>query len=484
MLGYENLREYQHLAIDFLESHRRCNLFAQMGLGKTVSTLTALDTMFMFGVETRPVLIPAPKRVAASTWPDEAKNWSHLRHIDVSPIVGSVEQRRAALKRDVSVYTINYENLPWLRKELGKRWPFGTVAPDESTKLKSYRGSWQKHHISGKLFIRKGGSVRASALADVAHLTPRWINLTGTPASNGVVDLWGQQWFIDGGKRLGRTFEGFSERWFRSVPGSTIQQSRVEPLAHAQAEIEAAIADCTLSINAADWFDLKAPVESKVYVDMPAAAVDVYRSMEREMFANINERTIEAFNAAGKSQKLKQIAAGAVYLDPDADSDEHPKSKEWRELHDAKLQALESIVTECCGAPVLVAFHFRSDLARLLKAFPTAQLLDDKPQTIRDWNAGKIPMLLAHPASAGHGLNLQHGGNVLVYFSLDWNAEFHNQIFERLGPVRQLQAGYTRNVFVYYILARRTVDDDVFDRLKLKISVEEALMRGLSRRNA
>jgi SNF2 family DNA or RNA helicase len=203
--------------------------------------------------------------------------------------------------------------------------------------------------------------------------------------------------------------------------------------------------------------------------------------MEKDLFMQFDGHEIEAFNAAAKTQKLLQLASGAVYIDPEADSDYHPKSKEWREVHDAKLQVLEDILEEAAGMPVLVAYHFKSDLARLLRTFPKGRVLDSDPNTIRDWNEGKIPVLFAHPASAGHGLNLQDGGNILVYFSHDWNLETRMQILERIGPVRQMQAGYKRPVFVYNIIARDTVDEMVIARVEGKATIQELFLQAMKK---
>jgi SNF2 family DNA or RNA helicase len=457
------LRQYQGLIRAHEINTPRCAVFAGMGLGKTASTASAISTLSLVD-DIFPALIIAPLRVAQSTWPEEMRKWRQLSHLSVMPIIGSEAERRAALRMNSDIYSINYENLPWLQEFYGDRWPFKTVVADESTKLKSFR-------------LRQGGA-RAAALGKVAHSkVKRFIALTGTPAPNGLLDLWGQMWFVDAGQRLGRTMEAYKQRWFRAHPSGY----GLEPLPHAQAEIEDKLRDVCLTVNAADWFDLKEPIVTPVYVDLPPKVQKLYKDMEKDLFMQFDDVEIEAFNAAAKSQKLLQIASGAVYLDPDADSDDHKKAKEWREVHTAKLQALESILDEANGMPVLLAYHFKSDLARLLKAFPQARVLDKNPQTIKDWNAGKIPLLLAHPASAGHGLNMQDGGNILVYFSHDWNLENRAQILERIGPTRQLQSGYNRNVFVYEIIARGTMDEIVIERVKTKASIQDLFLKAMRR---
>lgn len=449
-------RAYQTIIMDHIQQVDRCGIFAGMGLGKTISTYTALDGLFMAG-EDHPVLVLAPLRVARTTWPEEARKWDHLRNISVMPVVGSEAERRAALRYDASVYTTNYEQLEWLVDYYGERWPFRTVVADELTKLKSFR-------------LRQGGK-RAGALAKVAHSkVKRFIGLTGTPAPNGLQDLWGQCWFMDGGVRLGRTFDSFKQRWFQADHNGC----GIRPLPFAQEQIQDKLKDICLTIDAADWFALEAPIVNDIYVDLPPRARSLYRDMERQMFMNLDGSDVEAFNAASRTIKCLQLANGAAYVD-DAGN--------WKEVHDEKLAALEDVVEEANGAPVLVAYHFKSDLARLQRAFPQGRPLDADPATIREWNAGRIPVLFAHPASAGHGLNLQDGGNILVYFGHWWNLEERMQILERIGPTRQLQAGYKRPVFIHNIIARDTVDEMVIERVNSKREVQDILLAAMKRRS-
>jgi SNF2 family DNA or RNA helicase len=469
---------YQGLIIDHQSELERGNTWAGMGLGKTVSSLTVLESLYHFGFETEPTLVIAPYRVAQSTWPDEVEKWDHLSGLEVVPVLGDASRRAMQLRRDAPIFTINYENLPWLIdwfKHNPRPWPFGTVIADESTKLKSTRISQQKSK-KGTEFLRKGKSgVRGQALAEVAHKkVHRWVNLSGLPAPNGLKDLWGQQWFVDGGERLGRSFSAFEGRWFAKVRGEGGYAQSV-PLAHAQEQIQAALTDCTIAIDPADWFDLEQPIVRSIPVELPAAARRIYRDMERKMFAEIESQPVEAVNRGVSTLKCLQLASGAVYVDEDGN---------WKEVHDAKLQALEDIVEEAAGMPVLVAYHFKPDLVRLQRAFPKGRVLDQDPQTIRDWNAGKIRVLFAHPESAGHGLNLQDGGNILVFFSHWWALEAYEQIIERIGPVRQLQAGHNRPVFIYHIVARNTVDEDVMERRRSKRQVHEILMDAMKRRKS
>lgn len=447
-------RPYQQLLIERILGQDRVGLWAGMGLGKTSATLTAID--ILQAVEPGPVLVLAPLRVARSTWPDEVKKWDHLQHLKVQPIVGEPRQRRAALARPANVYTMNYENLPWLAEHFGESWPFATIVADESTKLKSFR-------------LRQGGQ-RAGALRKIAHTqVRRFIELTGTPSPNGMVDLWGQLWFLDKGQRLGKSFSAFSQRWFRQIPNGS-DYPQLEIMKHSQREIEQAVSDICISINPKDYFDLKAPIVTDIEVTLPDKAREAYDDMHKEMVAELNGHELEAFTAATKSMKCLQLANGAVYTDEDGN---------WTEAHKEKLEALASVIEEAAGAPVLVAYHFKSDLARLQKAFPKARVLDQNPKTITDWNKGKIPILLAHPASAGHGLNMQDGGNIIVFFSLNWNLEEHEQIIERIGPVRQAQAGHDRPVFIYRIIATDTVDELVLERLKTKRAIQDILLEAM-----
>lgn len=445
-------RPYQRLISDHILDTPRCAVWAGMGMGKTTSTLNALDTLQL--AEPDPVLVLAPLRVARSTWPDEQRKWAHLKDLPVMPIVGSEAERRMALRHEAAVYTTNYENLPWLVEHWGERWPYRTVICDEATKLKGFR-------------LRQG-TQRAKALSRVAHTkVKRIVELTGTPSPNGLEDLWGQAWFIDAGQRLGRTFDSFKQRWFQPSHDGY----GVTAMPHAQEQIQEKLRDVCITIDARDWFDLREPIVNNIVVDLPVRARALYRDMEKQMFMAIDEHEVEAFNAAARTIKCLQIANGAAYVGE--------SNTEWKELHEAKTQALESIVEEAAGAPVLVAYHFKSDLARLRAAFPKGRTLDADPATIRDWNAGRIPVLFAHPASAGHGLNLQDGGNILVFYGHWWNLEERLQIIERIGPTRQMQAGHDRPVFIHNIIARDTVDELVIKRVETKREVQDLLLEAM-----
>lgn len=448
-------RPYQAEIIRHILSHERVAVWAGMGMGKTSSTLYALDYLKRCGELDGPALVLAPLRVAASTWPDEVTKWEGF-DLTVAAAVGTPKQREKALKSGADVITCNYEGIPWLVKYYGDKWPFSVIVADESTRLKGFR--------------TRSGGMRARALANVAHSkTRRFIELTGTPSPNGLLDLWGQAWFLDCGKRLGRTFSAYQRTYFNPVRvGSDAFAVKWEPAPWAQEAIQAKLKDLCISLDARDHFDIKEPILNTIKVSLPAEARRVYEDLQKVMFAELTTgEDIDAVNAAARTMKCLQVASGAIYTDDRG---------AWAPLHDEKIEALRSIIEEAAGAPVLVAYQWKSDAERLLKAIPGARLLDKDPATIRAWNQGKIPVLLAHPASAGHGLNLQDGGNILVFFSQWWDLEQYQQIVERIGPTRQAQAGHPRPVFIYHIVAKGTVDEAVAWRRSNKRSVQDALL--------
>jgi SNF2 family DNA or RNA helicase len=469
------LRPYQRLMIEHLVTTPKAGLWAAMGLGKTAAVLHAIDALLLAGSIDSPVLVIAPLRVARDVWPQEAKEWPDLKTMSVVPIVGSIGQRRNALHTPAAVYTINYENLEWLVTTWNVHWPYKMLVLDESTKVKSLRANIRKNN-DGTQWIQGQGGKRAKALLKVVfdHQIQRIVELSGTPAPNGLSDLWGQLFYLDFGKRLGRVYDAFHTRWFRS----SFNGWGSEPLPHAQEQIQDALKDICLSMKSEDYFPVEKPIVRTIEVELPPEVRKKYRELEKTMFTEIQEHPIEAFSAGARTMKLLQLAAGATYLG----SPDDPGERKWVVAHDEKLNALEDVIEEAAGAPILVAYQFKSDLARLIKRFPHGKPLDQKPQTLAEWNLGKIPLLFFHPASAGHGLNLQHGGNRIVFFTSGWNLEEHLQAIERIGPVRQMQSGYNRNVFVYQIVARGTVDEDVQEVLSTKRTVQDALMDGLRRR--
>ena len=447
-------RPYQTIAFEFLRTHPRCNLFMTMGTGKTSTVLTYIVES---GLDlTDKILIIAPLRVARDVWPEEAAKWDHLSHLNIVPIIGTPRERLRALDVQSSIHSINFENIEWLVDHVGGKWPWSMVVFDEASKLGGFR--------------TRQGTFRTAALARVAHTrVKRWINLTGTPTPNGLTSLWGIQFFVDAGVALGRSYSAFINRWFAKAPNAG-QFAAVIPQPFAQRQIETVLKATTMSVNAADWFDLTAPVVTDVWVDLPPAAHRQYKTMERRFFTELSDSVRIAPTSAVKSNCCLQLANGALYRE------DHT----WDWVHDEKIDALRSIVEEAAGEQVLCAYSFQSDLVRLSQAFPRARVLASADRTVvDDWNAGRVPLLFAHPKSAGHGLNLARGGHILVYFGQDWNLEDFEQIAERIGPTRQAQLGRKTVVFHYHIMARGTLDTVVKMRREGKMTVQAALMAAM-----
>lgn len=451
-------RPHQRPKLRFLMTHQRGNLFAGMGSGKSGCILQHIDWLLM-GCRIRKALIITPLRVAEMTFPEEVEKFDFPR-IRMSLVLGKADERLAALHdARANTFVINWDNVQWLAEALGSQFAtfFDMVVCDESTKLAGYR--------------TRGGSKRAAVLAKIAHKVPYWYNMTGTPGAGGLLSLWGQHWFIDGGKALGTAFTGFTQRYFWQVASEKSSYHMVlEPMAQADKDIREKMGPDSVYIDPAEWFGTDAPVVNDIEIKLPKKAQAIYEKIETEMFAELLSGDIEAHNAAGRSNKCLQIAGGACYL-TDANGD--PMSA-WEEVHTAKLDALEQIIEEANGEPVLVAYNFKHEKERILKRFKQARELDK--QAVIDWNKGKVPMMVAHPASAGHGLNLQDGGRIMVYYSMGWNLEHTLQILERIGPVRQMQAGHPRTVFVHRIIARGTVDAVVMRRSDKKQGVMQSLL--------
>lgn len=452
--------DYQRDSIRFMRDLPRGGLWAGMGTGKSVSTLSALVDLDICE-PVFPALVLAPLRVANSTWPNEVEKWEHTKHLRVSPIAwrdnpktsATASERAARLKVPADIYTLPYGSLAWLVGHLGDDWPFRTVIGDEATRLASFR-------------LRQG-SKNAGALGKVAHSkVERFIGLTGTPGGRGLPGLWGQSWFYDRGERLGRTFSAFEQRWFRKG----FDGFSLEPMAHAQEEMQDLLKDICLTVRG---LPVEEPITNQITIDLPPRVREHYHSMEKNFFAEIGEKGVEAANAAVKSGKLLQLTGGSIFLDEEGT---------FEVLHDAKLDALESVIEEAAGMPVMVAYNYVPELKRILKRFPQARHLDADPKTIDQWNAGRIPILVAHPASAGHGISLQDGGNIMCYFGSNWSLENDEQILERIGPMRQKQSGYDRPVFVHRIVARDTIDEVVLERLETKQSVQAVLLAAMERR--
>jgi SNF2 family DNA or RNA helicase len=463
------LRPIQEPMVAWAREHKRCAIWAGMGSGKTSSLEYTIALLKLLGdVGDEPWLVLAPMRVARDTWPEDMARWEQFRDLRIMPLTGTPSERKDKLKSKADIYTVSYELAPWLVEYFMEKWPFRHVIADESDRLKSFREKKGGVNIESKRTSRTGK--RAHSLGLIAHnLTERWINLTGTPSPNGLKDLWGQTWYIDRGVRLGRTYSAFTHRWFKPKWNG----HGIEPMPHSDKEIHDALKDICVTIDPHDYYDLAQPIVTPIIVKLPPKARAIYKKLERELFAELGELgNIEAFNAAALTNKCLQLANGAVYT-------EYPK---WAAIHDEKIEAVRSIVSEAGGTPILLAYQFKSDIARLRAAFPGAVELSD-PVGMKAFRAGDSPMGLAHPKSLGHGIDgLQNVSNILVRYGHDWNLGERMQMLERIGPMRQLQAGLDRAVYVYDIVAEDTVDEDVIAAHIAKRSVQDALLAAMNRR--
>jgi len=477
------IRELRPAQVDIVEhiissifEFGACGVFAGMGIGKSGAVLIALDALDIASVDVYPALICAPLRVAKNTWPQELDDWqAHLPTTRLSPIVGDATQRIAALNCKTDLYSINYENIPWLVKHLGGKWPFKLVVLDESTAVAGLRASVGTSTL-GNTFLKGTNSRARTLLSQTWTNRTKVIELTGTPAAKGLEKLWGQLFFLDYGLRLGRTFEAFEGRYFSYKRNGNYTQRFVSP--ECDKLIHAAVKDICRSFDAKNYYDVKEPLTIPVWVELPPLAMKSYKEMEKKFFTEIKNHVIEAFNAGTKSGKLSQLANGAAYIGDDDGSDNRP----FVTVHDEKLDALNSIIEEASGAPIMCVYWFKSDLARLKKRFPQGVRLDAKKATEDAWNRGDIPLLFVHYKSAGHGLNLQYGGNIAAIFGMTWSLELYMQVIERIGPMRQLQSGYDRVVMIYQILARNTVDEDMMERQATHRDTMEILMEACEKR--
>ena len=453
------LRPIQQPMVDWAVEHKRCAIWAGMGSGKTSAMEYTIALLKLLGeVGSDPWLVLGPMRVARDTWPEDISRWSQFSDLQIVPLVGTPRQRADRLRSKANIFTLSYELAPWLVEHYLDRWPFRNVIADESDRLKGFR-------------TRQGGE-RARSLARIAHtLTDRWINLTGTPTPAGLKDLWGQTWYLDKGERLGRTYTAFMNRWFRQNPYSRA----VEPMPHSDEEIHAAVRDICITIDPKDYYDLREPIVVPVKVKLPEKARKVYKALEKDLFADLAEHgEVEVFNQAALTNKCLQLANGAVYTD-------YPQ---WAPIHDEKIEALRSIISESGSAPLLVAYSFKSDVARIKAAFPSAVELCTK-QGMAAFKSGNSGIGIAHPESMGHGIDgLQNVCNILVRFGHIWKSGATWQMLERIGPMRQMQLNpdNPKPVWVYNIIAENTLDEEVLESHDLNCSVQEALKRATKRR--
>ena len=443
MLSRNDLHEYQRRTVDAVKTKRRCGLALEMGLGKSVSTLTAMADL-LDGCMVDRVLVIAPLRVANSVWAQEVKKWSHLRRLKVAVCTGTERQRLAALQKTADVYVINRENVPWLVEHYAKAWPFDAVVIDESSSFKSQAAQ------------------RWKALRRILPATDYMVLLTGTPAPNSLLDLWSQQYLIDQGATLGKTFTAYKQRFF----DADFMGYKHTPKAGAAEKIHALLTDSWVSMAAADYLELPERIDLVEPVYLPPAVLKAYLDFERTLLAELPDgQEVEASSAAVLANKLLQWCNGATYTDDKGN---------WSALHAAKLDALAEIIEGNPGETMLVAYNYKSDLARILERFPDAVVLDKDPFTIARWNAGEIRMLLAHPASAGHGLNLQQGGALCVWYGLSWSLELYQQFNARLH-----RQGQTRPVRIVHLGASGCIDERVMAVLGQKDAQQSALLNAL-----
>ena len=435
--------DYQAYATRFIIEHPVSAVFLQMGLGKSVITLTAIHDLILNLFEVRRVLVIAPLRVARDTWPAEIQKWDHLHGLTYSVAVGDEQTRRAALAKEAEIYIINRENVQWLVEDSGIPFDFDMIVIDELSSFKS----WQ--------------AKRFKSLLKVRPRVGRIVGLTGTPSSNGLMDLFAEFRILDMGQRLGRFITRYRETFFRPDRTNGVQVFSWKPLPGAEEEIYRRIGDITISMKSVDFLKMPECLMNRVPVRMDESEKECYDAMRQDLVIQLKGRQIDAKSAASLSGKLCQMANGAVYTE----------EGETVRLHDRKLDALEDLIEAANGQPLLIAYWFRHDLQRIRERFPEAKELKTS-RDISDWNAGKIPVALIHPASAGHGLNLQEGGNTLVWFGLTWSLELYQQTNARLW--RQGQRRGT--VVIHHIVTCGTIDEQILKALENKDKTQTALI--------
>ncbi len=440
--------DYQVVAYKWAKEKPYCGLFLDMGLGKTVVSLTVIHEMLYDSLQYERTLVIAPKKVAEDTWIREAAKWERTKHLRVSRVLGTAAQRLAALKREADIYVINRENVVWLVEHLGNAWNFDFVIIDELSSFKNPK------------------SKRFRALRKVRPLMDRVVGLTGTPIPNGYLDLWSQVYLLDRGERLGKTLTKFRQQFFDSSYRPWGQEYKLKP--GAEAEINKRIKDICLSMKAKDYLQMDEPLLIDVPVVLTAKELILYQTLERDAVLEITGGdVITAANAAAVTTKLLQIANGAVYSE----------TKEVHHVHNQKLERLAEMIEEANGRPVMVFYSFKHDQDRI-KDYLKIKVRDlENEKDIADWNAGKIPVLLAHPASCGHGLNLQDGGNIMIWFGLTWSLELYQQAVARLH-----RQGQGSQVIIYRLIAEGTADEDVANSLLDKEGTQEGFLERLNAR--
>lgn len=439
--------DYQRYATDFIINNPISAVLLEMGLGKSVISLSAINELMLDYFDVSRTLVIAPLRVAISTWPDEIKKWDHLKYLSYSVVTGSEKERLDALKKPAHIYVINRENVDWLITKSGFKWTFDMVVIDELSSFKSYQAK------------------RFKSLLKARPKVKRIVGLTGTPSSNGLMDLWAEFRLLDMGERLGRYITHYRQNFF--IPDKRNQQIifSYKPKDGAEKVIYQLISDITISMKSKDFLKMPECIMNEVVVSLSEKEQKLYDSLKKDMVLSIEDEEIDAINAAALSSKLLQMANGAVYND----------DKESIHIHDRKLDALEDLIEGANGKPVLIAYWFKHDLERIKKRFDVREIKTSKD--ISDWNNGKIPIAIIHPASAGHGLNLQLGGSTLIWFSLTWSLELYQQTNARL-----YRQGQKDTVVIHHIVSEGTIDEDVMKALKAKEKMQDALIDSVKAR--
>ena len=448
-LDFEDLHDYQQKGVELIIDNPKYGLLLDMGLGKTVTTLTAIHRLHYWDLSVDKVLIIAPLRVARDVWTDEVNKWAHLKGLTVSKVMGTEKQRVQALKEKAQVYTISRDNVAWLCSHFNYVLPFDMVVVDESSSFKNPK------------------SMRFKALRRAIAGVPRVIVLTGTPAPNGLIDLWAQIYLLDKGERLGKTVTTYREQYFKPDKrnGHIVYNYKIAD--GSEEAIYDAIKDISVSMKAKDYIKLPECSYIDVPIQMTPEVKKDYETFERDSVLQLieSDAEINAMNAAVLSMKLRQYANGALY----------DEQKNVHEVHTLKLEALEELVESAGGQPILVAWQFRHDVERLKAHFKSLKPRELKSsQDLIDWNNGEIQMLLVHPASAGHGLNLQAGGHIIVWFGLDWSLELYQQLNTRL-----FRQGQKNAVMIYRLILKGTDDERVLEALESKDARQERLLEAL-----
>lgn len=445
--------KYQEYATQRILDTPFIALLLEMGLGKTVSTLTAIDLLLNDYFDAGRVLVIAPLRVADDTWAREVEKWDHLSHLRIGKILGSASQRRKALKADADIYVINRENVEWLVSELGTKWNFDTVVIDELSSFKNHQ------------------SKRFRALRRIRPMVKRLIGLTGTPAPNGLIDLWPQIYLLDQGERLGKTVTGYRDRYFTPGERDGHIVYKWHEKKEAQDRIYEAISDIAVSMKSQDWLELPERIDRVLPVKLSEKSRELYKKLEKELLLPYQDADVVATTAAALSNKLRQMASGAVY----------DEERGVKYIHDAKLEALEDIIEAAQGKPVMVFYDFKHSLERIQQRFPQARILrkgKDGNEDIRAWNNEEIPLLLLHPKSAGHGLNLQESScQNVVWFDAIWSLEEDEQANARVH-----RQGQTRRIVVTRLVAEETMDEEAVLALERKEASQDSLMEALKAR--